>query len=96
MMLKAAMSVHLGLKSTMIENYFDAQDHQNVPKTIRLLQDIYNLSQVPDFASQQVNQPMVLLGRLLRCLILPYIILNFHPTLFLNNFHHFWPLHILL
>lgn len=73
MMLKAAFREHLDLDNVTTEGLFDARDHQNVPKTIKLLQAIYELSLCSTFTSLAINRPVVLLGELLGCLILPYI-----------------------
>lgn len=77
MMLKAAFREHLDWDLTTIEALFDVRDHQNVPKTIKLRQAVYELGRKPAFSSLAINRPIVLLGELLGCFILPYIDPNY-------------------
>ncbi|KAJ8456665.1 hypothetical protein ONZ45_g18629 [Pleurotus djamor] len=75
-MIKKAFCDYLRLDREAVETLFDPKDHQNVPKTNRMLKAIYDLSQLPDFIACITNRPIALLGQLVGSLILPFTNVN--------------------
>ncbi|KAJ8473666.1 hypothetical protein ONZ45_g16214 [Pleurotus djamor] len=62
--MKQALCDTLNLDRPTVEALFDPRDHQNVPKTNRLLGSLYKLSQDVAYKAVITNRPIVLLGNL--------------------------------
>ncbi|TFY73918.1 hypothetical protein EWM64_g10094 [Hericium alpestre] len=71
-LLRSVLSKELSMQSSVISGLFDLRDHQNVPKAVRLLTTIAKLSDSKGL-SPLINSGLFVLGKLLGCLVEPYI-----------------------
>lgn len=72
-LLRSSLKSYLRLDNLTLNSLFDPKDHQNVPKAVRLLMSIYQLSELPQYQSVKEHSTLIFLGQIIGLFIWPYI-----------------------